>query len=55
MEWCRIPCPSHVVAIELQGQLLAWERELDSREGTIAMWEEGLAVFMHAWGGAHGT
>jgi hypothetical protein len=33
-----------MVAVELQGQLLAWERVLDSREGAIAMWEDGLAA-----------
>jgi hypothetical protein len=32
------------VEIKLQGQLLAQERELDSREGGIAMWEDGLAA-----------
>jgi hypothetical protein len=31
------------VAIELQAQLLAWETELESRKGTIAAWEDGLA------------
>jgi hypothetical protein len=36
--------PSHTVTIELQGQLLARERELDSREGAMVMWEEGLAA-----------
>jgi hypothetical protein len=33
------------MAVELQGQLLAQERELDSREGAIIMWEEGLVAF----------
>jgi hypothetical protein len=41
------------VAIELQGQLLAWERELDSREGAIAVWEVRLATFEHALGMVH--
>jgi hypothetical protein len=46
------PSPSDVVAMsvvvgELQQQLLAWERELDSREGAIAAWEYGLAAFAH--------
>jgi hypothetical protein len=27
--------------VELQEQLIALERELDSREGTIAVWEDG--------------
>jgi hypothetical protein len=40
-----------VVAIELQEQLLAQEVELDSREGTIIMWEDGLAASEHALGG----
>jgi hypothetical protein len=35
------------VAIELQEQLLAQDRELDSREGAIIVWEEGLAAFAH--------
>jgi hypothetical protein len=36
-----------VVTVELQEQLLAWEWELDSREGAIITWEEGLAAFAH--------
>jgi hypothetical protein len=39
-----------VVAIELQEQLLAQERELDSMEGTIATWEDKLAAFECALG-----
>jgi hypothetical protein len=39
-----------VVAVELQGQLLARERELDSREGAITAWEDGLAAFEHTLG-----
>jgi hypothetical protein len=39
-----------VVTIELQGQLLARERELDSRESAIVMWEEGLAAFSRGLG-----
>jgi hypothetical protein len=35
------------VTVELQGQVLARERELDSREGAIITWEEGLAAFAH--------
>jgi hypothetical protein len=42
-----------VVAIELQGQLLARERELDSREGIIAAWEDGLVAFECALGKVH--
>jgi hypothetical protein len=38
------------VTIELQGQLLAWERELDSREGAIITWEEGLVAFARTLG-----
>jgi hypothetical protein len=37
----------HAFTVELQGQLLARERELDSREGAIIAWEEGLAAFPH--------
>jgi hypothetical protein len=33
-----------VVAIKLGEQLLSWERELDSREGTIVVCEDGLAA-----------
>jgi hypothetical protein len=33
--WFRALSPSPAVVIELQGQLLAQERELDSREGAI--------------------
>jgi hypothetical protein len=47
VDWCRALSPSHTMAIELQEQLLAQERELDSREGAIIMWEEGLAAFAH--------
>jgi hypothetical protein len=48
VHWCRAPSPSHAVTIELQGQLLAREKELDSREGVVVTWEEGLVVFMRA-------
>jgi hypothetical protein len=41
------------VAIELREQLLAQERELESREGAIAGWEDGLAAFEHALGRVH--
>jgi hypothetical protein len=41
------------LVIELQEQLLARERELDSREGTIAMYEDGLLAFEHALGRVH--
>jgi hypothetical protein len=41
------------VTVELQGQLLAQERELDSREGDIDAWEEGLAAFAHMLGEVH--
>jgi hypothetical protein len=39
-----------MVTVELQGQLLARERELDSREGAIVVWEQGLAAFAHVLG-----
>jgi hypothetical protein len=38
---------SSTVVAELQKQLLARERELDSREGTIITWEESLLVSAH--------
>jgi hypothetical protein len=38
------------VVDELQEQLLTWERELDSREGAIATWQDGLAASKHALG-----
>jgi hypothetical protein len=41
------------VTVELQGQLLALERKLDSREGAIIVWEESLAAFAHALGEVH--
>jgi hypothetical protein len=41
------------VSIELQEQLIAWERELDSREGTIIVWEEGLVAFACTLGEVH--
>jgi hypothetical protein len=50
VNWRRALSPSHVVAVELQGSLLAQERELDSREGVVVMWEEGLAAFAHVLG-----
>jgi hypothetical protein len=36
------------VIVELQEQLLARERELDSREGAIVAWEESLISFTRA-------
>jgi hypothetical protein len=39
-----------VVAEELREQLLIWERELDSRESTIAALEDGLATSEHTLG-----
>jgi hypothetical protein len=39
-----------VVAIELQVQLLARERELDSKKGAIMAWEDGLVAFEHTLG-----
>jgi hypothetical protein len=41
------------VAVELREQLLARERELESREGSIATWEDGLVAFEHALGRVH--
>jgi hypothetical protein len=37
-----------MVATELQEQLLARERELDSREGAVATWEDGLVTSQRA-------
>jgi hypothetical protein len=37
---------------ELQEQLLAWEQEVDSQEGAIIAWEEGLMVVAHVLGEA---
>jgi hypothetical protein len=39
-----------VAAVKLREQLLAWERELESKEGAITAWEDGLAMFEHALG-----
>jgi hypothetical protein len=33
------------VDVELQEKLLAQKRELDSREGAIVAWEEGMVAF----------
>jgi hypothetical protein len=56
MAFCPRPSivPSHVVAAELQGHILAQERELDSREGAVIAWEEGLVAFARAWVGMQG-
>jgi hypothetical protein len=53
VDWCRASSSSHVVIIELQEQLLAQERELDSREGAIIVCEEGLAAFARMLGEVH--
>jgi hypothetical protein len=42
-----------MVAVELQEQLLFRERQLDSREGTIITWEDGLAAFECILGRVH--
>jgi hypothetical protein len=42
------------VVVELREQLLAWERELESREGTVVAWEDGLVALMYPRKGAHG-
>jgi hypothetical protein len=41
------------MTVELQKRLLAWERELDSQEGAIVAWEEGLVAFARALGEEH--
>jgi hypothetical protein len=43
---------SSATAVKLQEQLLARERELDSREGAIAAWEDVLVAFACALGEA---
>jgi hypothetical protein len=40
------------VTVKLQEQLLAQEREMESRESTIIMWEDGLVAFRCALGEA---
>jgi hypothetical protein len=45
VDWHRASSPSHAVDVELQEKLLAQKRELDSREGAIVAWEEGLVAF----------
>jgi hypothetical protein len=49
VDWCRALVPSSVpssaVFVELEDQLLARERELDSREGAIIAWEESQTSF----------
>jgi hypothetical protein len=39
-----------IVLDELQKQLLAPKGELDSREGTIIAWEDGLVTYKRALG-----
>jgi hypothetical protein len=52
VDWYRastsLSVQSSVVLNELQEQLLARERLLGSREGTIVMWEESLVAFTRA-------
>jgi hypothetical protein len=40
------------VAVKWLEQLLAQEKELDSREGAITTWEDGLVAFACALGDA---
>jgi hypothetical protein len=40
------------VVVELQERLLSQKRELDSREGAIATWDEGLVAFARVLGKA---
>jgi hypothetical protein len=42
--------PSYCGGRQAAGKLFAQERELNSREGTIAAWRDGLAAFEHALG-----
>jgi hypothetical protein len=55
VDWCRDPSPSIVVValtmvVELQEQLHARERELDSREGALLEQEDGMLAFECALG-----
>jgi hypothetical protein len=49
-DWCRAASSSHVVVVQLQGQLLAQERELHRKEGAIIAWEDRLVAFKRALG-----
>jgi hypothetical protein len=51
VDWCRPSPPQGAVTNELPHQLLTRERELDSREGAIATWEDRLATSEHTLGG----
>jgi hypothetical protein len=42
-----------VLAVEMREQLLDRERELESREGAIAAWEDGSMMFKRALGRVH--
>jgi hypothetical protein len=55
VDWRRALSSLHAATVELQGQLLAREREVDSHEGAIITWEEGLVAVARTWGGARGT
>jgi hypothetical protein len=44
-----------MVIVELEEQLIAQEREMDSQEDAIVMWEEGLVALACARGGECGT
>jgi hypothetical protein len=50
-DWRRTSPSSPTMIVEQQKQLLAWERELESHEGTIIAWEESLMAFAHVLGG----
>jgi hypothetical protein len=47
--------PSLEVLAELQEQLLARERQLDSHEGFVVVWEESGGLRSHAQEGACGS
>jgi hypothetical protein len=54
VDWCRVlshpnAMAASMMAVKLQEQLLAWERQLDSWEGTFMTQEDVLA-----WKGVHG-
>jgi hypothetical protein len=44
--------PTSAIVVKLQGQLLAWERELDSWEGALVAFKNGLVTFECALGRA---
>jgi hypothetical protein len=52
VDWHRASSSSHTLIVELQGRLLAWERELDSRERFLMAHKDGLVAFERSLGRA---